>query len=201
MFAAQVAAEAHTHAHMHTQQCRHTNTCPLLPSQGMHGKMVDGRALNVRVRSEPPGAGGPGGRRGLGAPRPEDDLPPECKLYVGSLPHHVDDHALTQEFGRFGPVVRWAGWGGGGAGGGWGGAGGWEGTSHGGWEGTSHLLPRPRRWLVNLCACCFSPALHQLTCPSEPTHHSLLCLRSARVINDRETGRPRGFGFVNMAGD
>lgn len=91
--------------------------------QGMNGKMVDGRALTVRVRSEAPS----GPRRGLGAPRPDGELPPECKLYVGSLPHTVDEHALTREFARFGPVV------------------------------------------------------------------------SARVITDRETGRPRGFGFVNMA--
>lgn len=68
----------------------------------MNGKMVDSRPLNVRVRSEP--IGGP--RRGLGAPRADEELPPECKLYVGSLPPQVDDHALTQEFGRFGPVVR-----------------------------------------------------------------------------------------------
>ena len=64
--------------------------------------MVDGRALTVRVRSEAPS----GPRRGLGAPRPDEELPPECKLYVGSLPHTVDEHALTREFARFGPVVR-----------------------------------------------------------------------------------------------
>lgn len=67
--------------------------------------MVDGRPLNVRVRSEPPS--GPGARRGPGGPRPEDDLPPECKLYVGCLPQHVEEQALSQEFARFGPVVRW----------------------------------------------------------------------------------------------
>lgn len=68
----------------------------------MNGKMVDGRALTVRVRSEAPA----GPRRGLGTSRPEEELPPECKLYVGSLPHNVDEHALTREFARFGPVVR-----------------------------------------------------------------------------------------------
>ncbi|KAL4854108.1 Splicing factor-like protein 1 [Chlorella vulgaris] len=92
--------------------------------QGMNGKLVDGRSLAVRIRSEAP----PGPRRGLGAARPEDDLSPECKLYIGSLPHHVDEHMLTREFSRFGPVV------------------------------------------------------------------------SARVIVDRDTGRPKGFGFINMAG-
>lgn len=71
-------------------------------SQGMNGKMVDGRALTVRVRSEAPA----GPRRGLGTSKPEEELPPECKLYVGSLPHNVDEHALTGEFARFGPVVR-----------------------------------------------------------------------------------------------
>ncbi|KAL4854116.1 ribonucleoprotein [Chlorella vulgaris] len=89
----------------------------------MNGKLVDGRSLAVRIRSEAP----PGPRRGLGAARPEDDLSPECKLYIGSLPHHVDEHMLTREFSRFGPVV------------------------------------------------------------------------SARVIVDRDTGRPKGFGFINMA--
>lgn len=83
-----------------------SNTCIL---QGMNGKMVDGRALTVRVRSEAPS----GPRRGMGAPRPDDDLPPECKIYVGSLPQHVDETALTQEFSRFGSVIRWVGeWGG-----------------------------------------------------------------------------------------
>ncbi|KAL4854110.1 Splicing factor-like protein 1 [Chlorella vulgaris] len=91
--------------------------------EGMNGKLVDGRSLAVRIRSEAP----PGPRRGLGAARPEDDLSPECKLYIGSLPHHVDEHMLTREFSRFGPVV------------------------------------------------------------------------SARVIVDRDTGRPKGFGFINMA--
>ncbi|KAL4450593.1 hypothetical protein ABPG77_000949 [Micractinium sp. CCAP 211/92] len=91
--------------------------------EGMNGKVVDGRSLTVRVRSEAPS----GPRRGLGAHRPDDDLPPECKIYVGSLPPNVDEHALTREFARFGPVL------------------------------------------------------------------------SARVITDRETGRPKGFGFVNMA--
>ncbi|KAL4433587.1 hypothetical protein ABPG75_000028 [Micractinium tetrahymenae] len=91
--------------------------------EGMNGKMVDGRSLTVRIRSEAPS----GPRRGLGGHRPDDDLPPECKIYVGSLPPTVDEHALTREFARYGPVV------------------------------------------------------------------------SARVITDRETGRPKGFGFVNMA--
>lgn len=74
----------------------------MLGLQGMNGKMVDGRALTVRERSEAP----TGPRRGLGASRPDEELPPECKLYVGSLPHTVDEHALTREFARFGPVVR-----------------------------------------------------------------------------------------------
>ena len=43
---------------------------------------------------------------GLGNPRPEEDLPQECKIYVGSVPPNVDEHALTREFSRFGPVVR-----------------------------------------------------------------------------------------------
>ena len=43
---------------------------------------------------------------GLGNPRPEEDLPQECKIYVGSIPPNVDEHALTREFSRFGPVVR-----------------------------------------------------------------------------------------------
>lgn len=67
--------------------------------------MVDGRALTVRVRSEAPA----GPRRGLGAPRLDEELPPECKLYVGSLPPNVDEHALSREFARFGPVVRQVG--------------------------------------------------------------------------------------------
>jgi hypothetical protein len=45
---------------------------------------------------------------GLGAaPRPEDDLPPECKIYIGSIPPQVDEHTLSREFARFGPVIRW----------------------------------------------------------------------------------------------
>jgi splicing factor 1 len=105
----------------------------------MHGVAVDGRPLNVRPKGEGGGGGAPPPRAGLGAPgggyagggggggRPDDALPPECKLFVGSLPFHVDEAALRREFERFGALV------------------------------------------------------------------------SARVILDRETQRPKGFGFVSFA--
>lgn len=42
---------------------------------------------------------------GGGPSRPDDDLPPENKLYVGSLPPSIDDAALQREFERFGPIA------------------------------------------------------------------------------------------------
>eukprot|EP00887_Chlorella_sp_A99_P001571 scaffold8.g1571.t1 len=92
-----------------------------------NGRMVEGRPIIVRLKGEERGA--PLGRRGIGAPppRPDDDLPPECKLYVGSIPPNVDEFVLQREFERFGAVV------------------------------------------------------------------------SCRIPFDRETQRPRGFGFVSMA--
>lgn len=107
--------------------------------QALDGAPFEDRTLLVRMKGEPrdagPRFGGPrfgGGPPGLGArgppgPRPDDDLPPECKLYVGNLPPDADEAFLHQEFARFG-----------------------------------HIL-------------------------------------SARIITDRDSGRSRGYGFVNYA--
>ncbi len=111
---------------------------------------------------------------GLGAHRPDDDLPPECKIYVGSLPPNVDEHALTREFARFGPVLRCGPY-------------------------VRILI------LVLLCTCAW--LMHCMcfwSCSFLAWVHSTLLpfdVCSARVITDRETGRPKGFGFVNMAGE
>jgi len=79
----------------------------------IHGTQIEGKSLIVRRKGEDARSGGGGGRAGLGSgaergplpPRPEDDLPPECKVYIGSIPPHVDDFTLKREFERFGPIV------------------------------------------------------------------------------------------------
>jgi splicing factor 1 len=77
----------------------------------MQNYVVQGRPLSVRVRSDPmPRAGGGGGMGaprggGMGGARPEDNLPPGCKLFVGSVPYHIDEFTLRREFERFGAVV------------------------------------------------------------------------------------------------
>lgn len=105
--------------------------------QALDGTMLEDRPILVRMKGEPRDIGGrsgppmsfggPPGRRGPPPPRPDDELPPECKLYVGGLPPSADDALLHQEFARFGHIV------------------------------------------------------------------------SVRIIVDRDTGRPRGYGFVNFA--
>lgn len=66
-------------------------------SDGMNGKVVDGRPLIVRLRSESskgPGAG----------PRP-DSVSEDCKLYVAYLPATITEQSLSAMFGAYGPVV------------------------------------------------------------------------------------------------
>ncbi len=78
--------------------------------ENINGTLIEGKSLIVRRKGDDGRSGG-GGRAGLGSergpppPRPEDDLPPECKIYVGSIPPHVDDFTLRREFERFGPIV------------------------------------------------------------------------------------------------
>ena len=94
-------------------------------AEGVSGTVIDGKAIVVRRKEDPAaaaarraglgsiGGGGGGGGMGLGSnnmpggapPRPDEDLPPECKIYVGHIPHHIDDAALRKEFERFGHVV------------------------------------------------------------------------------------------------
>ena len=38
--------------------------------------------------------------------RPGDDLPDDCKLYVGNLPHNLDDRTLRRMFEPFGNVLH-----------------------------------------------------------------------------------------------
>ncbi|KAL4516099.1 hypothetical protein Ndes2526B_g00806 [Nannochloris sp. 'desiccata'] len=77
----------------------------------INGTQIEGKSLIVRRKGEDARSGGvraglgSGGERGPPPPRPEDDLPPECKIYVGSIPPHVDDFTLKREFERFGPIV------------------------------------------------------------------------------------------------
>ncbi|KAK9851334.1 hypothetical protein WJX84_006342 [Apatococcus fuscideae] len=76
-------------------------------SQAMSGKMVDSRALVVRIRSDGPPkpglGGGPGGfDRG---PRPGLHDNDDSKLYVANLPQNVDEAALERIFAPFGQVV------------------------------------------------------------------------------------------------
>ncbi len=60
----------------------------------MNGKMVDGRSLVVRLRSESAGAGGVGGiRPGLGGASQPGAID-EAKLYVGYLPPSMNDEGL-----------------------------------------------------------------------------------------------------------
>ena len=72
--------------------------------EGMNGKPVDGRSLIVKLRSEPPGAGG-SFRAGVGggaAPGAVDD----AKLYVGFLPYSTTDDQLKALFLGYGNVVE-----------------------------------------------------------------------------------------------
>ena len=67
--------------------------------EGMNGKQVDGRALVVKLRSEPPGAGAP--------PKgPQPGVVDESKLYVGFLPYTVTDDQLRGLFSAYAPVVE-----------------------------------------------------------------------------------------------
>lgn len=65
--------------------------------KAMNGKMVEDRPLTVRRKGEDSGMA----RRS----RPEDDIPAECKIFVGSVPPHIDNITLQREFERFGPVL------------------------------------------------------------------------------------------------
>lgn len=97
-------------------------------AESMSGRVIEGRAINVRRKADDGSGGGP--RRGVGSgqnPRPDDNFPPECKIYIGHIPFQVDEFILRREFERFGAVV------------------------------------------------------------------------SSKLIVDRETGRPKGYGFVTMA--
>ena len=85
------------------------------------GTVIEGKNIVIRTKDQQrqPGGGGDVRRRpGLGAgggpnqPSPyqqqlraDDDIPPDCKLYVGNLPPQVDDILLKREFERFGPVL------------------------------------------------------------------------------------------------
>lgn len=74
-------------------------------AENMSGTMIEGRTINVRRKGED---GGGGARRGLGSgppPRPGEEVPPDCRIYVGYIPPSVDEMALRREFERFGPVV------------------------------------------------------------------------------------------------
>ncbi|RMZ56502.1 hypothetical protein APUTEX25_001349 [Auxenochlorella protothecoides] len=73
--------------------------------RAMDGHLVDDLPLIVRMKGEPSSGPAFPMRRGGGPSRPDDDLPPENKLYVGSLPPSIDDAALQREFERFGPIA------------------------------------------------------------------------------------------------
>lgn len=71
-----------------------------------HDFILEGRPLQVRVRSDPRDDTR---RAGIGsniqAARPDDNLPAACKLYIGNLPYHIDEFVLHREFEKFGPLV------------------------------------------------------------------------------------------------
>lgn len=65
----------------------------------MHGKQVDGKTLNVRVRSD----SGQSAKSVPSLPSQELDL---CKLYVGHLSKTLNDEGLRSLFTPFGPVLE-----------------------------------------------------------------------------------------------
>jgi hypothetical protein len=73
----------------------------------MDGRMIDGRTLTVRVRSErrEPGGAGGGGGHSAPAPRPAPGEIDESKLYVAGLTSHVTEAELRTLFAPYGPVA------------------------------------------------------------------------------------------------
>ena len=55
--------------------------------------MPAARGLPVLVLTREPALWG-GAGVGAPPPRPDDDLPPECKLYIGGIPPNVDEFVL-----------------------------------------------------------------------------------------------------------
>lgn len=72
--------------------------------KSMDGFMIDGRALTVRWKGED-SRRGPGRGGGGGGGRPDDNVPPDCKLFVGCIAYHIDEITLQRELERFGPVA------------------------------------------------------------------------------------------------
>ena len=74
-------------------------------AQALSGKLVDGKPLVVRQRSEPPGGrpmggGGPDNSRPFGVGNRDDS-----KLFVGGISQSITDDVLRQIFGTYGIVL------------------------------------------------------------------------------------------------
>jgi hypothetical protein len=70
----------------------------------MGGKMVDGKALVVRQRSEAPGKGGGGGP--MSGPRFGPNEMDDSKLYVAHLAPEVGEETLGRIFAPFGQIMN-----------------------------------------------------------------------------------------------
>ena len=76
--------------------------------EALNGHFLEGRNIVVRVKGERSEDAG-GFRKGIGfggqASRHEEAGPPECRIYVGHVPSHIDEGSVRREFERFGTVV------------------------------------------------------------------------------------------------
>lgn len=73
----------------------------------MNGKMVDGKALIVRPRTEGPGRGPMGGGGGgFNGPRFGPNEMDDSKLYVAHLGPDINEDVLSRVFGSFGQIMN-----------------------------------------------------------------------------------------------
>jgi RNA recognition motif-containing protein len=78
-------------------------------ARAMNGKMVDGKPLVVRPRSDAPGKGaapGGGGPGGFNGPRFGPNEMDDSKLYVAHLAPDVNEDVLARVFGPFGQIMN-----------------------------------------------------------------------------------------------